>query len=474
MCGVALAAGGFTLVAIVHIFGIEKYRPVLRPAILTAFLGYVLVVVGLLYDLGRPDRLWHPLVMWNPHSVMFEVAWCVTLYSTVLFLEFVPVVCERFGWQKPAEWIHRISVPLMILGMLLSTLHQSSLGSLFLIVPAKLYPLWYSPLLPLLFFISAIAVGLAMTIFESWHSSREFGRALELPLLASLGRVLAVAMSVYLWIRFLDLAHRHAFALLARNRMETWMFALEIGLAIVPTVLLYQRKVRMRPGALYACAVMVVFSVIANRLNVGTTGLEAGSGTHYTPKWSEVAVTLSIVAAGFAIFRMVAGYFPIFEAQAPAHATEARRRQRRRWTGSRWDEAVRQSPDWSGRQARGVRDCEHGGLFQFVRVPEPARGAQPVRGAGAPVGGPDRGADFAQHALRHAAQRSGSAGEHHPGTGHAAEHPAHPSLQPGRAGDAFHGSARRGHAARDGGHGWSADFLGRQRAAGAFGKPDHR
>ena len=101
MCGVGLAAGGFTLVAIVHIFNIEKYKPVLRPAILTAFLGYTLVVVGLLFDLGRPDRLWHPLVMWNPHSVMFEVAWCVTLYTTVLFLEFLPVVFEKFGWHKP-------------------------------------------------------------------------------------------------------------------------------------------------------------------------------------------------------------------------------------------------------------------------------------------------------------------------------------------------------------------------------------
>jgi Ni/Fe-hydrogenase subunit HybB-like protein len=322
MCGVALAAGGFTLVAIVHIFNIQKYKPVLRPCILTAFLGYNLVVIGLLFDLGRPDRLWHPLVMWNPHSVMFEVAWCVTLYSTVLLLEFIPVVFERFGWHKPIEWVHRISVPLMILGILLSTLHQSSLGSLFLIVPSKLYPLWYSPILPLLFYTSAISVGLAMTIFESWHSSRAFGRALELPLLASLGRVLAVAMSVYLWIRFLDLAHRGAFALLRRNRIETWLFGLEIALAIVPTVLLYQRKVRMRPGALYACAVMVVFSVIANRLNVGTTGLEAGSGTHYIPKWSEIAVTLSIVGAGFAIFRFVAGYFPIFEAHSPAHGSE--------------------------------------------------------------------------------------------------------------------------------------------------------
>jgi Ni/Fe-hydrogenase subunit HybB-like protein len=322
LCGVGLAAGGFTLVAIVHIFNIERYKPILRPAILTAFLGYSLVVVALLYDLGRPDRLWHPLVMWNPHSVMFEVAWCVTLYSTVLFLEFIPVVFEKFGWHKPLEWVHSISVPLMIAGVLLSTLHQSSLGTLYLIVPEKLYPLWYSPILPLLFYISAIAVGLSMTIFESWHSSRAFGRALELSLLASMARVLAVLMSVYLWIRFLDMAHRDVFGLLLRNRTETWLFALEIALMAVPTVLLYQRKVRMSPGALYACAVMVVFGFIANRLNVAVTGMEAGSGAHYIPKWTEVAVTLSIVGAGFAIFRVIAEYFPIFEAQSHEHASE--------------------------------------------------------------------------------------------------------------------------------------------------------
>ena len=322
MCGVALAAGGFTLVALVHIFNIEKYKPVLRPAILTAFLGYLLVVVALMYDLGRPDRLWHPLVMWNPRSVMFEVAWCVTLYTTVLSLEFIPVVFEKFGWTKPMEWIHKISVPLMILGVLLSTLHQSSLGTLFLIVPSKLYPLWYTPILPLLFYISAIAVGLAMTIFESWHSSRAFGRALELDLLASMGRVLAVILSVYLWVRFLDMGHRHVFALLKENRIETWLFMLETALLAIPMVLLYQSRVRMRPGALYACAVMTVFGVIANRLNVGTTGLEAGSGTHYIPRWSEIAVTLMIVALGFAIFRWVAARFPIFEAH---HTTSTHR-----------------------------------------------------------------------------------------------------------------------------------------------------
>jgi len=248
------------------------------------------------------------------------VAWCVTLYSTVLFLEFLPVVLEKFGLHRPLAWIHKISVPLMILGVLLSTLHQSSLGTLFLIVPEKLYPLWYTPILPLLFYVSAIAVGLAMTIFESWHSSRAFGRALELPLLMSMARVLAVVLSVYLWIRFLDLSHRHALALLARNRIETWLFLLEIALLVVPTVLLYQAKIRSSPGKLYACAVMVIFGFIANRLNVGTTGLEAGSGTHYIPRWSEVAITLSIVAAGFAIFRMIAQYFPIFEAASQEDA----------------------------------------------------------------------------------------------------------------------------------------------------------
>jgi Ni/Fe-hydrogenase subunit HybB-like protein len=136
-------------------------------------------------------------------------------------------------------------------------------------------------------------------------------------------------MSVYLWIRFLDMSHRHVFNLLAVNRIETWLFALEIGLMVVPAVLLYQARVRMNPGALYCCAVMVVFGFITNRLNVGTTGLEAGSGTHYLPKWSEIAVTLSIVAAGFAIFRLIAQYFPVFEAHShetapsPAEETEA-------------------------------------------------------------------------------------------------------------------------------------------------------
>src|SRR3972149_5941341 len=116
LCGVGLAAGGFTLAAIVYIFNLERYKPILRATILTAFLGYLLVIVALLFDLGRPYRIWHPLVMWNPRSVMFEVAWCVMLYTTVLALEFVPVVFERVGWQAPLRWMGGGSVPPVLAG----------------------------------------------------------------------------------------------------------------------------------------------------------------------------------------------------------------------------------------------------------------------------------------------------------------------------------------------------------------------
>jgi Ni/Fe-hydrogenase subunit HybB-like protein len=327
LCGVGLAAGGFTLAAVVHIFNIERYKPIARPAILTAFLGYVLVIVALMFDLGRPYRIWHALVMWNPHSVMFEVAWCVMLYTTVLFLEFLPVVFERLGWKSPLKVLRVALIPLVILGVILSTLHQSSLGSLYLIVPHKLHPLWYTPLLPVLFYISAIAVGLAMTIFESWHSSRAFGRQLELPLLAGLGRVLAVGLLVYLVVRFMDLSQRGVLWMALEPRMESYLFVLEICLMALPMLLLFRKHARWNPRALYACAVMVIFGFITHRLNVSVTGMEAGSGVSYVPRWTEVALTLCIVAAGFAIFRLAARYLPVFEEEshegerAPAHST---------------------------------------------------------------------------------------------------------------------------------------------------------
>lgn len=322
LCGVMLAAGGFTIMAVVHIFNIERFKPVTRPTLLTAFLGYVLVVIGLLYDLGLSYRIWHPMAMWNPRSVMFEVAWCVMLYTTVLALEFAPIVFERFRIVRALRILRAISMPLVILGVLLSTLHQSSLGSLYLIVPHKLYALWYSPLLPVFFFISAIGIGLAMTIIESDLSSRFFHRRLELPLLREMGRILAVVLAVYSTIRFLDLFHRQALGRLLEARMETWFFLAEVGIGLVlPMVLLFTPRVRAREGGLLLAASSVVVGFIINRLNVSIVGMTAFSGVTYIPKWTELAVTLSIIAAGVTLFGLAVKHLPIFPAAEPEAAS---------------------------------------------------------------------------------------------------------------------------------------------------------
>ncbi|MBI5281061.1 MAG: Ni/Fe-hydrogenase cytochrome b subunit [Candidatus Solibacter usitatus] len=320
LCGVGLAAGGFTLAAIVHIFNIKTYKPIVRPAILTAFLGYLLVVVALMFDLGRPYRIWHPLIMWNPRSVMFEVGWCVMLYTTVLFLEFLPLVFEKFKLSKAQRILKFFMLPIVILGVILSTLHQSSLGSLFLIMPHKLHPLWYSPLLPVLFYVSAIATGLAMTIFESWHSARAFNRQLEYPLIKRLTRVLAVSIAVYMTMRFLDLYHRGALATLDTPGIERWLFGLETVLMAVPMLMFFRERTRENPTAVYIGVVMFLLGFVTHRLNVSVTGLEASSGVSYVPKWTELAVTLAIVAGGFFIFRLAAKHLPVFGEEEPEEA----------------------------------------------------------------------------------------------------------------------------------------------------------
>lgn len=321
LCGVMLAAGGFTLTAVVHIFHLERFKPIIRPTVLTAFLGYLLVVMALLFDLGRSYRIWHALVMWNPRSVMFEVAWCVMLYTTVLALEFAPIVFERLRMGRAMSILRSISIPLVIAGVILSTLHQSSLGSLYLIVPEKLHPLWYSPLLPVFFFLSAIAIGLAMTIFESSMSAKYFQKQLELPLLRELGRILVVVLAVYAVLRLQDLYHRDALRLALQPGYESSLFLLEVvaGL-LLPMALLMSRRVRNSPTGLYFAAVLVVLGFITNRLNVSITGMEASAGVRYLPKWTEWSITAGIIAGGFAIFGLAAKYLPIFPAEEAAHA----------------------------------------------------------------------------------------------------------------------------------------------------------
>jgi Ni/Fe-hydrogenase subunit HybB-like protein len=314
MCGVGLAAGGFTIAALVHIFNVKRFEPILRPTILTAFLGYLLVIVGLMFDLGRPMVIWHAIIMWNPHSVMFEVAWCVMLYTTVLALEFAPVVLEKFQMSTTLRILRRVSIPIVILGVLLSTLHQSSLGSLFLIVPEKLYGLWYSPYLPVFFFVSALAAGCAMVIFESTLSARVFQRGLEMKILDEMGRMTVVLLSVYLVMRMLDGFDRDIFALLFVPRMETYLYWFEMVVGVIaPIILLSQEKVRKSKNGLSAGAVMVIIGFITDRLNVALTGMQASAGVSYFPSWMEISITLAIVTFGFVVFSLAAKYLPVYE-----------------------------------------------------------------------------------------------------------------------------------------------------------------
>ena len=313
LCGVGLAAGGFTLCAVVHIFHLERFRPVVRPAILTAFLGYLLVAIAITIDIGRPWRIWHPLVFWNPDSVMFEVAWCVTLYTTVLLLEFSPVVFGRLRTERAVRILRTVQVPLVIVGVLLSMLHQSSLGSLYLIVPHKLHPFWYSPQLPILFFLSAVAIGFVMVILEATWSRRAFGRALEMPLLTKLGEAYVVVMGVYGALRVTDMVYRGAFTGADGSRGEPFLLALELALmVVVPLGLLVVRRIRESPRGLFVGAFVGMLGFILNRLNVAITGMAGSAGASYTPTWMEWALTAALVTVGLTLFAWAVARFPVF------------------------------------------------------------------------------------------------------------------------------------------------------------------
>lgn len=314
LCGVGLAAGGFTICAVTHIFNIEKFKPLTRPAILTAFLGYLLVVFALLIDLGKPFNIWHAVIMWNPSSVMFEVAWCVMMYSTVLFLEFAPVALEKFRFHKLLLILKKVLVPIMIIGILLSTLHQSSLGSLYLIIPSKMHPLWYSALLPVNFYISAIATGFAMVIFEAYLSARAFGHGLKLDLLSKIGFIALFALILNFIIKAVDLTFSGKLQYLTVFSTEVVLYWSEIILGtIVPVVMLSQKKFRESRLWLYISSIFVIAGFLMNRLNVSVTSITAQTGFNYFPSVHEILITSMIVVLGMWAFKLIVQNFPVFE-----------------------------------------------------------------------------------------------------------------------------------------------------------------
>ncbi len=325
MTGVALAAGGYTLAATVHLFGLKAWEPLVRPAILTGLLGYILVVVGLVLDLGQPWRM--PFIMIFPRgvtSVLFEVGMCVSAYLTVQVLEFVPAFWEWLGWDKARRFWSRMTVWLAILGVVLSTLHQSSLGSLFLIAPTKLHPLWYSMYLPLFFFISSIIAGLSMVIVESALSHRLFAYRLSSSshfnlddLTLGLGKAAAAVLYVYFFLKLIGLSDGGHWDLL--NTPYGHLYLLEIiGFVALPCAM-YVIGVRTRNAKLVRITgAWTVIGIVLNRFNVSMIAMNWQVSPHYRPSWMEVTVSLALVTIGIWLFRWLVNRLPVLATDRPA------------------------------------------------------------------------------------------------------------------------------------------------------------
>jgi Ni/Fe-hydrogenase subunit HybB-like protein len=321
--GVALGAGAFTMAAVVYIFDLKKFTPLVRPSVLTGFLGYAMVAVALLVDLGRPENIWHMIIYQNHTSFLFEIGICVMTYLTVLLLEFIPVIFEGFRLNSLVHFFHKwLTLPLVILGVVLSTLHQSSLGSLTIIMPSKLHPLWWTPFIPILFFVSAVTVGFAMVIVESQLSARAFQRGIEINLLKIVASWIPYGSSLYLLLRFGQLIVEGKLGYLLTSGYYSLLFWIEIMLlGIIPIFLFSQKKVRQNPNGLLYGALSVVLGVILNRFDVSWIALGGRifDTTGYVPSVYEVLVSFGLMTASVLVFRYIALHFPLFVAEEKFH-----------------------------------------------------------------------------------------------------------------------------------------------------------
>ena len=335
--GVALAAGGFTTAALADVFHKRGFHAIVRPALLTAMLGYTFVVIGLLADLGRYYNVWHPMLpsMWQGDSVLFEVGICVMIYLSVLYIEFLPIVAERFigrvnlpgplrllngvvnSWLIVCQrFLSRFISLFIVAGVVLSCLHQSSLGTLMVIAPTKMHPLWYTPVSPLLFLMSAIAVGFPMVIFESILASRSFKLRPERELLSSIAVYTPVLLAVYLAVKIADLTLRDAVGYVFEGSLQSVMFLIEIGLGVVaPMVLLLSTRARNSLAGLLTASTLVIFGVVLNRINVFLIAYRPlYPEKSYFPSPFEIVVTLGLIAALVLVYRALVMIFPVIAA----------------------------------------------------------------------------------------------------------------------------------------------------------------
>jgi Ni/Fe-hydrogenase subunit HybB-like protein len=323
--GIAISSGAFVLTSMVYILELEEFRPLVRPTLLTGLLGYVMEVIALLVDLGHPERIWHYFIYQNFTSFLLVIGLYVMIYSGIMTVELAPAVLERFKLQKLADLIKRFMKPLVIIGATISVLHQGSLGALLLIQPAKLFPLWWTPILPVLFFISAIAIALAMTILESSLSSRYFRRGLEIHLLQKLAAAIPYVIGIYLIVRFVQLAVSNDLQYLFNSGWMSILFWAEILLgSLIPLVMFSFKKIRQSPNGLLLGAIILLLGMMLDRFDVSWLAVKhpdpityiptfMANNVHYFPSLPEVSISIGIFSFGILAFGLAAKYLPLFE-----------------------------------------------------------------------------------------------------------------------------------------------------------------
>ncbi|CCO08211.1 NrfD/PsrC family molybdoenzyme membrane anchor subunit [Desulforamulus hydrothermalis] len=312
LCGVALAGGGYGTALIVHVLHRDYFHPIARSAMLTSLLGYLLVMAGLFLDIGQWFNFWRPFVSWGHSSVLFEVFWCVSCYTTVQILEFGEIATERIG--KRFHNIFKAALPvLMIVGIIFPTLHQSSLGALYLLMVDKLYPLWWSPIIFLFFLMSSFFVGPAMICVETTLAGKAYNHWIPIPVLRKLIRVSGYAMIIYLVLKIFDLMNRGVFNLVFSGTFEANMFLIEMIFGIIIPIFICFSNFSSSRSGLFIFGLLVSLGVVLNRMNVVITGMIRSTGVSYVPSLAEFTVSAGLVAMGVLAYCFIVENFRILE-----------------------------------------------------------------------------------------------------------------------------------------------------------------
>lgn len=320
LCGIALAGGGFSTALIVHVLHKEEYLPIARAALLTSMLGYIIALVSLFLDIGRWYNFWRPFFFWGYHSVLFEVFWCIALYTTIQVIEFGEIFFEKIKFPALQRLLHKMLPALLILGIVLPSLHQSSLGSLYIVAIDRLYPLWWSMIIPFFFVWSAFFLGPAMVTIEGTLAARAYGRDPELPVFASLTKVTLWMLIVYFIVKVADLLYRGVFSMAFNGSFESNMFLIEMIVFVLLPIIMYAiPSVRNKLGGVLTASILVVIGVIFNRMNVVFTGMAKAMGGSYFPSVWEWLITAGMWSALVLVYCFITENFPIMFKEDHGH-----------------------------------------------------------------------------------------------------------------------------------------------------------